>query len=347
MPSAEAAPPQPLPDAAAAAAADERRAHAARRAAEAEALKRQQYSPPLDFHDYSKGGREEAEPPVELLTDVDYETARQVEVSEQAIASSWLSRLFGLGGFQTDDRKRRVSKPAPKEPAKAAPPFHKREHWIPEEEATCKEATAPAGDAHAAVQPQQAPQPSTTITDMLSAVVPDILQPFTSEQGIVSSLGLVLSTNKDKEVVFLRALPNSPADALLEADEGKILEGDVLFAVDGDPVYTLPLPEVVDKLGGAADTVATLHFLRSQPESAGKEESIKDEKRNRVFVTLIRADPADKINRKHDTPDNEVPAPSRDRAAGMFDFGIEVENESQASQRLGKATPPRTLKSAA
>jgi hypothetical protein len=186
----------------------------------------------------------------------------------------------------------------------------------------------------------------------------------------VSSLGLVLSANKDTEVVFVRALPNSPADALLEADAKKMLEGDVLFAVDGENVYKLPMRQLVEKLGGAADTVVTLHFLRGQPKAAGQEQSIQNDKSKRVFVTLIRADPTGKvINEQNDpnkncesgapnchrkTQDNssspasnwEIAAKSKDRTASMFDFGIEIESESQASQRLGKATPASNTRNA-
>jgi hypothetical protein len=311
---------------------------------------------------------------------VDDETARQVEVSEQAITSSWLSRLFGLGGFQTDDRKRRASKHPAKAPPKAAPPTRKHEHWIPEREFIVNQVESQAPElsppgtppdvAHAAVEAKQAQQTAPALTDMLKAVVPDILQLSTPEQWIVSSLGLVLSANKDTEVVFVRALPNSPADALLEADAKKMLEGDVLFAVDGENVYKLPMRQLVEKLGGAADTVVTLHFLRGQPKAAGQEQSIQNDKSKRVFVTLIRADPTGKvINEQNDpnkncesgapnchrkTQDNssspasnwEIAAKSKDRTASMFDFGIEIESESQASQRLGKATPASNTRNA-
>ena len=354
---------------AAAAAADERRADAARFAAQAEVLERQHYLPPLDFHDCSRGGRVEADPPAELQAAVDDETARQVEVSEQAITSSWLSRLFGLGGFQTDDRKRRASKHPAKAPPKAAPPTRKHEHWIPEKEFIVNQAESQASGVPglAPESPPGTPQPVPAITDMLRAVVPDILQLSTPEQCIVSSLGLVLSANKDSEVVFVRALPNSPADALLEADAKKMLEGDVLLAVDGEPVYKLPMCQVVEKLGGATDTVATLHFIRGQPKGAGQEQSIQNDKSKRVFVTLIRADPTGKVintrsnlnkncesgatnchRKKQETSSSpaEIAAKSKDRASSMFDFGIEIESESQASQRLGKATPASNTRNA-
>jgi hypothetical protein len=349
---------------AAAAAADERQVQAR---FEAEALQRQHYSPPLDFHDYSRGGRVEADLPAELQAAVDDETARQVEVSEQAITSSWLSRLFGLGGFQTDDRKRRASKHPAKAPPKAAPPTRKHEHWIPENEFNQAESQASGVPGQGPEFQPGTLQPVPAITDMLRAVVPDILQLSTPEQWIVSSLGLVLSANKDSEVVFVRALPNSPADALLEADAKKMLEGDVLLAVDGEPVYKLPMCQVVEKLGGATDTVVTLHFIRGQHKGAGQEQSIQNDKSKRVFVTLIRADPTGKVinkqnnlnkncengatychRKKQETSSSpaEIAAKSKDRASSMFDFGIEIESESQASQRLGKATPASNTRNA-
>jgi len=328
-------PPMPLPDAAAVAAADERRVQAAAAVAAEEARKCTQYSPPQDFDDYSKGGRGPVSPPVEVLADVDYETARQVEVAEQSIASSWLSRLFGLGAFHTDIDKRILSKPGTQTPppkTPLAPPVSKQ-HWIPEQSQQQKVA-----DVAAVARANQTP----TITGMLNglnAIVPENLKPSTKEQGIVSSLGLVLGINRDKEVVFVRALPNSPADALLDTDETKLQEKDVLFAVDGDPVYKWPLAKVVNKLAGPKDTVANLHLLRGNPEGADQEKSIKDGRSKRVFVTLIRDDANDQDPSTIPPPDGTQAGEKNSRhytEAFDFDCYFQVEEEAKASARLGR-----------
>ena len=282
-----------LPDLAASVFADSRRA---RSAASVEDLRRQQYSPPQDFHDFSRGGRDQTQSGA-ALENVDYETARQVEVAEEAIASSWLSRLFGFGGFHT---KHLVSKSSSKQvPAPTTPPVRPSvNHWIPETNVERKDEEGKERSALPELQSSLAQQAS-SVARGLSTLVPDILQASATEspeQGIVSCLGLVLRTNPDKEVIFVKALPNTPASALLIADETKMLQGDVIFAVDGEPVYKMPMNEVVGKLNGATDTVANLHFLRGNPEGSDQEQSIKEGKSRRVFATLIRVNPTDQVH---------------------------------------------------
>ena len=263
---------------------------------------------PQDFNDYSKGVcRGSVGPKVDVLEDVDYETARQVKVAEQVIASSWLSKLFGLGGFQTDSDKRRQSvsaqkvplkTPQPNTPALEPAPRASIRHWMQtgqQENAGERKVSEDSQHIITAVQLAHHPPALTGMLNGLKAIVPQILKPSSKEQGIISSLGLVLSINSDNEVVFVRALPNSPADALLDTDATKMQENDVLFAVDGDPIYKWSLAKVVDKLAGPKDTVANLHLLRSNIEGADQEQRSKKGQSKRVFVTLIRVNANDQV----------------------------------------------------
>jgi hypothetical protein len=79
-----------------------------------------------------------------------------------------------------------------------------------------------------------------------------------------SALGLVLSTNAEQEVVFVRALPNSPAARL---PQGRVAKHDVLVAIDDAIVYKMPLKAVMKLLSAPCSShddagVCTLHFHR-------------------------------------------------------------------------------------
>ena len=261
-----------------------------------------------DLNEYSKGVcRSSVRPKVDVLEDVDYETARQVKLAEQVIASSWLSKLFGLGGFQTDSDKRRQSAsahkvppktPQPKTPAQEPAPLASMRQWMQsgqQENAGERKVSEDSQRIITAVQLAHQPPALTGMLNGLKEMVPQILEPSSKEQGIVSSLGLVLSINSDNEVVFVRALANSPADVLLDTDPTKMQENDVLFAVDGDPIYKWSLAKVVDKLAGPKDTVANLHLLRSNIEGADQKQSSKKGQSKRVFVTLIRVNANDQV----------------------------------------------------
>jgi hypothetical protein len=220
---------------------------------------------------------------------VDAETARQIESAEQQISSSWISRIFGVGGFRTDEHKRQLSKPLPKAHPPKTPPLQSdaaRQHWIPEESIVSRQ---PEQKTDAQQVSQSADENVSATVKMLTAFVPEILKPASKEQGIVSSLGLVLSTNRDKEVIFVGTVTGSPADMIVKADSTRMLENDVLFAVDGEPVYKWDLGKVITKLDGPPETVVNLHFLRGNPDGADQEESIKKGKCKRTFVTIIRA----------------------------------------------------------
>ena len=239
------------------------------------------------------------------------DVTQQVEAAEGTIASSWLSRLFSLGGFRTQERSR--SSPL-SEPLESA--------WIPEH---ADAAAAEQGPDHAdrmRRDPAIQAEPShSTVTNEAE-----------HRQGIASSLGLVLRTNADNEVVFCRALVDSPANALLETEEGRLQEDDVLFALDGEPIYKLPLSKVLEKLAGEDDTVAALHFLRGNPAGADQEQSIKEGKCRRTFITLIRKAPACSADSELQSVGNSPPNPqSRNRA---FDFCVEA--EELATDRLGR-----------
>ena len=64
---------------------------------------------------------------------------------------------------------------------------------------------------------------------MLSRDLPTAAIRAASHIASCSSLGLVLGINGNDEIIFVRALPNSPASQL-PADE--LLKNDILVAVD-------------------------------------------------------------------------------------------------------------------
>lgn len=87
-----------------------------------------------------------------------------------------------------------------------------KNHWIPEETVARQDAEAASAPSDAAQEKKDKTAPeaqreaqTATLQGVLSAMVPDLLKkPAVQEQGIVSSLGLVLSTNEYTEVVFIR-----------------------------------------------------------------------------------------------------------------------------------------------
>jgi hypothetical protein len=67
----------------------------------------------------------------------------------------------------------------------------------------------------------------------------------------------VLATNSSNEVVYKRALPDSPAANLFEC---RLIAGDVLIGVDNEVVFKRALPQVLGIL--ASRTRFSLLFLR-------------------------------------------------------------------------------------
>ena len=220
--------------------------------------------------------------------------SKQREAAKQPAATSWLSLLFGLGGFggdAADAAPSIVPQPAPRQPrTPAEPPFPANAsshwhagvglHWIPED------SVAKEGVRHPAPHDETHTGDDWTCSSLRSR--PDVLQPPLPSQSVVDSLGLILGTNQKQEVFFISALPGSPADALTQADEAKLQEGDVLFAIDGEKVLGMPITHVVSKLAGPAESVANLHFLRGDTACADQEPQGGNPACKRTFVALIR-----------------------------------------------------------
>ena len=209
--------------------------------------------------------------------------SKQREAAKQPAATSWLSLLFGLGGFggdAADAAPSIVPQPAPRQPRTPAEPPGTELHWIPEDSVAKEDVQRPAphDETHAGDE---------AISSSLRSR-PDALQPPVPGQSVVDSLGLILGTNQKQEVFFISALPGSPADALTQADRTKLLEGDVLFAIDGEKVLGMPISHVVSKLAGPGESVANLHFLRGDTACADQEPQGGNPACKRTFVALIR-----------------------------------------------------------
>ena len=329
--------------------------------AAAEVHMRRQHYPPRQEYEQKIEECSQTAGSVEKLANVDHEAARQVEETENAITGSWISRLFGLGGFQKSKRKSEneldLQKVETKKNQQKSTNFNfvisnielsvktiqdqpkaeeqTNKHWIPEQISKVGVAEEKKGqtvqlpiDRADAQSARSAPSaPSAPKQGVIGSLLNPILnasiktkEETTKEQDIVRSLGLVLST-KNGEVVFIRALLNSPADALLKVDATKMIENDVLIAIDGDNVYKWPLFKVVDKLSGEKDTVATLHFLRGNQQDGDQPQSLRDSNSQRKFVTLIRG------YNENDLPNAKVGSGKGVQANPGFNTKIDADND--------------------